>query len=281
MIPKKLHYIWIGKSEFPARFKANIESWRRHNPDFEICLWTEANLDWSARYMRAAYMLKYWSRVTNLARLQILQRHGGIYLDVDVEAVRPFAPLLDNQCFLGFQDGRPDANWVNGAVFGAVPGHWFVEAAIARMLADFTGTEPLDSSHGPGHVVYMLKRYGLDRCHEDGTWIRDIRLYPRRAFYPYHWTEAFHPSAVKPDTFMIHHWAASWVDPPAAHEAKPPRTTWRAPLDEINKRIEWQMQKRLGADSAALKRYRGLRAAILAARFDRHRSSIVGEAGRE
>jgi len=39
-------------------------------------------------------------------RLELLYEHGGIYLDLDVICVRPFTPLLDNQCVLGIQKSR-------------------------------------------------------------------------------------------------------------------------------------------------------------------------------
>jgi mannosyltransferase OCH1-like enzyme len=216
MIPATFHYIWIGGTKLPERFRANIETWRRHNPGFAILEWNESNLDWSSRYMRAAYTFGYWSRVSNLARLQILQKHGGIYLDVDVEMLRPMQPLRDNACFLGFQDSGPNATWVNNAVFGAVPNHWFVDQCIARLLRCFSGVERMDSRHGPGNVTQVLIDNGLAAYHEHGTMLRDVRLYGRAAFYPYHWNEPFDAAKVTPETFLVHQWARSWV--PELHE---------------------------------------------------------------
>lgn len=210
-IPAKLHYIWIGGKELPEQFKANVATWQKHNPGFDICAWDETNLDWSPRYMRAAYMFGYWSRVTNLARLQILQKHGGIYLDVDVEMRRSLEPLRENACFLGFQDSRPNAAWVNGAVFGAVPNHWFVNACLERLLRCFTGVEIMDGRHGPGNITQTLIENGLCGYAEDGTMVRDVKIYPRAAFYPYHWTETFDPTLITDKTYLVHHWAASWL----------------------------------------------------------------------
>jgi hypothetical protein len=213
-IPATLHYIWIGGQPLPDVFRANIATWRRLNPDFEIREWNEVNLDWSSRYMRAAYTFGYWSRVTNLARMQILQKHGGVYLDVDIEMRRSMQPLLENTCFLGFQDSRPNADWVNGAVIGAAPGHWFVDQCMARLLGCFSGVEVMDSRHGPGNVTQVLIDNGLAGYCEHGAMVRDVRIYPRAAFYPYHWSEAFDEARVTPETFLVHRWAASWVPHP-------------------------------------------------------------------
>jgi mannosyltransferase OCH1-like enzyme len=247
MIPATLHYIWIGGTPLPDRFRANIETWRRHNPDFEIREWNEANLDWSSHYMRAAYMFGYWSRVTNLARLQILQKHGGIYLDVDVEMLRSLRPLLDNACFVGFQDSGPNANWVNGAVFGAVPNHWFVDRCIERLLRTFSGVEKMDSRHGPGNVTQALVESGLDGFHERGTMVGDVRVYPRAAFYPYHWLEPFDASKLTPETFLVHHWAHSWV-PGLNQEVRSKSRGRLQALRDIGKflhlRAQWRLKGR-------------------------------------
>jgi hypothetical protein len=246
MIPETLHYIWIGGTPLPEKFRANIETWRRHNPDFEIREWNEGNLDWSSRYMRAAYAFGYWSRVSNLARLQILKKHGGIYLDVDVEMLRPLRPLLDNACFLGFQDSRPNAEWVNGAVFGAAPDHWFVNECIARLLQRFTGVEKMDSRHGPGNTTQVLIDNGLTAHHEQGTMLRDVRLYPRAAFYPYHWSESFDAAKVTPETFLVHHWARSWM-PKLREDARPPCALLhglRAVGRFLYLRAKWRLERR-------------------------------------
>jgi hypothetical protein len=242
-VPAKLHYIWIGGKPLPEEFQANLATWRRHNPGFEICAWNEANLDWSPRYMRAAYTFGYWSRVTNLARLQILKQHGGIYLDADVEMLRSLEPLRGNACFVGFQDARPNAAWVNGAVFGAVPGHWFVDACIARLLRCFTGVEMMDGRHGPGNVTETLVENGLAGYAEHGAMVRDVRIYPRAAFYPYHWTEAFDRAAITRETYLVHHWAASWVR--GARKIPRPRGFARRVGDAtrvLHERLQWQLR---------------------------------------
>jgi hypothetical protein len=267
-IPPTLHYIWIGGTPLPDRFRANIETWKQHNPDFTVREWNESNLDWSSRYMRAAYMFGYWSRVTNLARAQILQEHGGIYLDVDVEMVRSLRPLLDNTCFLGFQDSGANANWVNGAVFGAAPNHWFVSACIARLLRQFTGVEKMDSRHGPGNITQVLIDNGLTGYHEHGTMLRDVRLYPRAAFYPYHWKETFDAAALTAETYLVHHWARSWV-PDMDERVRSKSGSLRERLKEIGGFLHQRIQWRLEPQPPLLTRYNQAVAAAASACFAR------------
>jgi mannosyltransferase OCH1-like enzyme len=44
MIPKRLHYVWVG-SKLPAKQRDFIDSWRATNPDYEIVCWNEDNID--------------------------------------------------------------------------------------------------------------------------------------------------------------------------------------------------------------------------------------------
>ena len=45
MIPKVIHYIWLGGKELPPIAKKCIASWQKFCPDYEIKRWDETNLD--------------------------------------------------------------------------------------------------------------------------------------------------------------------------------------------------------------------------------------------
>ena len=80
--------------------------------------------------MRQAYEAKKWGFVPDYARLDIIYEHGGIYLDTDVEMVRSFDSLLENECFFGFEDTGDGDFFVNcGHGFGAVPHHEVIRQA--------------------------------------------------------------------------------------------------------------------------------------------------------
>jgi mannosyltransferase OCH1-like enzyme len=48
--------------------------------------------------------------------------YGGIYLDMDMEAVKPFDPLLNDEIMLGYVGGTVDSG-IQAACFGAVKWH--------------------------------------------------------------------------------------------------------------------------------------------------------------
>ncbi|MBL8704458.1 MAG: BNR-4 repeat-containing protein [Rhodospirillales bacterium] len=219
MIPRILHYIWVGGRPLPEKFRVNIATWKRTNPDFELRAWTDANLSFDGPYLDACRRLGNWANASNYLRLQKIAEHGGIYLDVDVMLVRPLAPLLAHRCFFGFQAEDREQDWVNNAVFGAEPGHWFIDQMRTRLLAEFDGSEPANHS-APRLLTRMLVEQGLDRYDPRGVDVRGLRVEPRPVFYPHSWREPFRLAAVAPETLAVHFWEKSWHAPEASAEAR-------------------------------------------------------------
>jgi len=106
MIPKIIHYCWFGRNPKPALAEKCIKSWKRFCPDYEIVEWNEDNFDVSAapKYVREAYEVGRWAFVTDYVRLKALTEQGGIYMDTDVEVLKPLDPFLDHEAFAGFEN---------------------------------------------------------------------------------------------------------------------------------------------------------------------------------
>ena len=118
MIPKKIHYCWFGKNPLPEQIKQYIETWKKYCHDYEIIEWNEDNFDVNQnQYCREAYEAKKWAFVSDYARLKVLYDNGGIYMDTDVEVVKPLDDLLKYNWFSGFESedriptGTMGAGW--------------------------------------------------------------------------------------------------------------------------------------------------------------------------
>ena len=113
-IPKKIHYCWFGKNVKPQSAIKCIESWKKFFPDYEIIEWNETNFDINFnRYAREAYKVKKYAFFTDVARLYIIYKYGGIYFDVDVEVIKSFDDILkNNDVFFGLED----LNYINTGV---------------------------------------------------------------------------------------------------------------------------------------------------------------------
>ena len=89
-IPKIIHYCWFGGGPISPESRKCIESWKKYCPDYKIIEWNEQNFEISQnRYAQQAYEAKKYAFVSDYVRLAVLYRYGGIYLDTDVELVRP------------------------------------------------------------------------------------------------------------------------------------------------------------------------------------------------
>lgn len=125
LIPKVIHYCWFGNCRKGKLHQRCIQSWRDNCPDYEIIEWNENNYDiHKNRYMEEAYAKRKWAYVSDYARLDILYRHGGIYLDADVELLNRLDVLLSEKGFIAYGQW-PSVN--SGAGMGCVKGLPIVE----------------------------------------------------------------------------------------------------------------------------------------------------------
>lgn len=210
-IPKKIHYCWFGKNTKPQLAEKCIESWKHFCPDYELIEWNETNVDLNAcpDYVQKAYAMKKWAFVTDYIRLKVVYENGGIYLDTDVELLRPLDALLYPRAFLGCE-GTEFAN--TGLGFGAEAGHPFLLANMAV----YEGLNPIDengnfvSSPCPHYTTAVLKKLGVEFPIEQITEGPDgLVIYPNCFFNPYDWkSEKLNLSK---DTVSIHHYSGSWM----------------------------------------------------------------------
>jgi len=207
MIPKVIHYCWVGDKPLPAKMKACIASWRRVMPDAEIREWNEKNYDFHQNaYMDEAYRAKKWGFVPDYARLDIVYRHGGIYLDTDVEMLKPLDPLLDAP-FCGFESKEHVAL---GLIFAAEAGN-----SVVRALRDaYDGLHflkadgSLDQKPSPVLQTEELRKLGLRD--DDGTVqeVAGLKVYPKEYFAP---KTLDGDCRLTANSYCIHHYEASWM----------------------------------------------------------------------
>ena len=155
VIPRVFHQIWLGEGPFP--YAVERESWHRFHPDWEHRLWTERDLPGDLELTEAANLLRQPAERADILRLELLHRHGGVYLDADFECLKPVDPLLDGvSCFLGLLDsGR-----VSNAVIGTVPGHPLLAKAMAEVRPRTT-YGPVDRE-GTGPLLLERIRHDVD-----------------------------------------------------------------------------------------------------------------------
>lgn len=130
MIPKIIHYCWFGNNPKSELIKKCMDSWHKYCPEYEIKEWNETNIDNFIPYMQEAFEAKKWAFVSDVARLYVVWKYGGIYLDTDVELCKSLDEILEYECFFAFENER----MINtGQGFGAVKEH----PCIEKMLKEY------------------------------------------------------------------------------------------------------------------------------------------------
>ncbi|EPF5080521.1 glycosyltransferase family 32 protein [Vibrio cholerae] len=207
-IPKKIHYCWFGGNDLPDLANYCIDSWKKHCPDYEIIRWDESNSDLnSCDFVRQAYLAKKWAFVSDYIRLKIIEEHGGIYLDIDVEILKSLDHLLEHQGFMGFEQSKP--YYVNtGLGFGAVPHH----PVIKSLMENYESTRfvrsdgSFDMTPCPERDSKVLQSFGLK---PNGKFqiIAGMVIYSPDVFSPISLTG---DRLFTEHTISIHHFNASW-----------------------------------------------------------------------
>lgn len=208
MIPKIIHYCWFGNNPLPELAIKCIESWKKYCPDYTIRQWDESNFDiTSCAYVREAFEEQQWAFVSDYARLKVIYENGGIYLDTDVEIIRPIDDLLENSCFCGVE---PTGYVATGLGFGAEKGNQIV----GKMLDEYrnihfrAGNGVYDRTGCPIRNTKPLTQIGF--CYNGQIWEKmNVIVYPADFFCPMnrHTGEI----SITKNTYSIHHYSALWI----------------------------------------------------------------------
>lgn len=221
MIPKKIHYIWLGGKPFPKMVKKCIKSWQKYCPDYEIIRWDESNLNLDiCPYVRQAYDSKKYAFASDVLRFYVLKEHGGIYLDVDVELLKPLDELLNNKAFSGFEYGNE--LFINpGLVCGAEKNNPVVTDFFNMYLNDtfIKKNGELNLETVCLKVTkHLSKNYGLKIKNEFQD-LNDIVIYPTQYFCPLN-ASTKKVECLTDKTISKHLYLSSWARPTFREKVK-------------------------------------------------------------
>lgn len=186
VIPKKIHYVWLGKGEKNERTLQCIESWKKFMPDYEIIEWNEDNFDINYNdFTRQSYAAKKYAFTSDVVRLYALYTEGGIYMDTDVEVYKPLDEFLNEEGFSGFED----INYPVCATMGAAKGN-----PVIKLMLDFYNC--IDFIQYPiwtDYIKYqetstciysnLLGNLGIDRSKNEIQYIKHFTIYPTNYFF--------------------------------------------------------------------------------------------------
>jgi mannosyltransferase OCH1-like enzyme len=206
MIEKNIHFCWFGPKPISEKNRENIQICKTINPDFTLQLWGNELLDvpdFNNQYVQTCAANGKFANLANYARIYLLKKYGGFYLDIDVRCIKPFSLLLEQ---LGEVENiyayeSPDnATYINNAVCAATANNSFISKVHDLFLQTFDGSERANISSP--HFITSVLTSGAP----------NVTILPRDYFYPYNYDETFHEGCVTTNTFCIHQWDKNWPD---------------------------------------------------------------------
>ena len=183
--------MWVGPKAFPRESIENVRSWIGYHPDWKVKFWTDRerplphpememcriqDLD----YVKIEPMLRIsdnYGEMSDLLRLEILHKEGGLYVDHDVLCLKNFEQLnhaYDFYCGMEvpFPSALSSSLTPTNNTLGARPGHpllmrcmeW-LETNWERIEKEYPGKDRDSTINRVSHRTFavlgeMFKKHG-------------------------------------------------------------------------------------------------------------------------
>lgn len=210
MIPKIIHHIWFGEKSYPKIVKKCLKSLHKILPDYEIMYWNSDNFNLNINpWVRQAYDAKKYAFVSDFARLYLLYKYGGIYVDTDIEILKNLDQFLSDKAFIGVTSLE---NQINAGIIGSEASH-----PMIKILLDYYEDRNFIMENGEyderinAYLIYeLLLKEGMKQDYSEQI-IKDVHLYPKGYFLLFE--EVSLETRNFPDTaYALHYGTGSWSE---------------------------------------------------------------------
>lgn len=178
MIPKKIHYVWVGGKKKPKDIERCLKSWKKHLKDYEIIEWNESNFNIDSHpFTKGAYKAKKWAYVSDYIRMYALYTEGGIYLDTDNLVLENLDKFLKDKAFVGFEN----KDYPYTAAFGCEKGHPLVKKVLDYYEGrefEFDSNDQMKAVNTKIVSEILVKNFGCKVNNKEQTLKEGIKVYP-------------------------------------------------------------------------------------------------------
>lgn len=194
----------------PPHLAEHLDRWRELHPGWEVRLWTPEttprlrNQDLYDNPKTYSPKSNPWQWRSDLARYEILYDIGGVYIDCDLEPLRPVDELVE-----GVESviARECNRFINNAFMGSSPKSRFL-ADVLRGLRRSVRANPrcrVNRQIGAHYLTRVARRHP------------ELRVLGPELIYPEHWSDLSGLDAPPPETaYTRHHWANKQAQQTAA-----------------------------------------------------------------
>jgi hypothetical protein len=242
-IPKIIHQIWLGPNLPPSYFVEFQERLKFLHPDWEYHLWNETDLEelkldnWDI-----VEKSSNWAEKSDVIRCDLLDRFGGVYMDVDMDMRHSLNELHEKYDFYaGMEPPHGIATtqnrvWVGISIMASRPGHPIMKNWKRRIRNCWDDVDLRFSSPAEkviNHTFFNFTHAVMQEVDQPGN--VDM-LFPATYFYPIvahqaakrrsnirSFRERFYDilenlnlkksrafSKIYPETIGVHYWGSTW-----------------------------------------------------------------------
>ena len=226
-IPKIIHCFWFGGGKKPQLIEECFSTWKKYLPEYKIVEWNENNFKVEEfDFVYKAYKDRKWAFVSDYTRLWALYKYGGIYLDTDMEILKPLDDLLNNSSFGGLED-----NQIAFGIWGCKKGDRFI-GEVLKYYNNLNYDDYKDNLNDlaiPIHLTKVARENGYKEvenkliyakevddevnCNNGDVkyFLDNVAIYPKEYFYPKR--HAWQEPVITENTYTIHHYEGAWRKP--------------------------------------------------------------------
>ena len=193
----------------PELARKCIDSWKKYLPEYEIKEWNEDNFDINSYpYVREAYENRRFAFVTDVVRLHALFYEGGVYMDTDVEVLKPLDSLLGYDIVSGFES---DKQIPTGLMASQVGMPFILELLQDYNDAHFVKSDgTIDLTTNVERITQHCLKYGIKLNNTLQT-VNGFTFLPKDYLCPKSYDDG--KIRLTENTLVIHHFAGSWYTP--------------------------------------------------------------------
>ena len=214
-IPKIIHQIWFG-GELPESSKKLTDIVKKINSDYEYKLWTDADIaGFNLKNIDLFNNISNYGAKSDIFRYEVLERIGGIYLDIDFDCIKPFDDLLHLDFFAG--NGHVDIAEIFNSIIASSPNNKIINSFVNGLSELKTFKDNIEGVMKNTGPYYIMKQF------YDNTTLKDNAvIFPTKFFYPFPAehrnkirnynknAEDYAKSFINENTYCIHLWQTSW-----------------------------------------------------------------------
>ncbi|PCI75295.1 hypothetical protein COB21_05830 [Candidatus Aerophobetes bacterium] len=233
LVPKTVHFIWVGPNNFPETSIDNVVSWVNNNPNFKFKFWTDRlrplphpsmELELVSNFPFQFFEKEFvsstnWAEKSDLLRYEILYQQGGIYVDHDVICLNSFEELTHTyDLFCGMEPPHQlvlntSINLCNNLI-GSAPAHPVLKETIERVSKRWKSIEKIFPGKDTDSTIMRIAHRTFSPF-DEAFQAKASQLGNNDIAFP---ANFFNNMGKNPGKYAHHYYASTWFDDEPAFE---------------------------------------------------------------